>query len=195
MLVNRLSLLLTERQLAIKRVVADTHISRNTISNISNNPTANVSTATINRLCQYFSIQPADFFEFVPFDFQYSLDIDTFNPHYFEGTHQLDFLSADITLYISIFENQEKINTVEFSGSIENYGSIQSSANGDEITQIGVVLSPKDRDETDKLSPFIEQSSPSLLTTIKKQIGFLIENQTLNEYPDATLVSQKIKFK
>ena len=53
MLVNRLSLLLTERQLAIKRVVADTHISRNTISNISNNPTANVSTATINRLCQY----------------------------------------------------------------------------------------------------------------------------------------------
>lgn len=67
MLANRLSVLMAERQLSIKQVVQDTGLSRNTISNITNNPESNVSTETIDKLCIYFEIDPSDFFVYSPY--------------------------------------------------------------------------------------------------------------------------------
>ncbi|WP_125705517.1 helix-turn-helix domain-containing protein [Lacticaseibacillus daqingensis] len=72
MLANRLNVLLAERQLSIKDVVTDTGISRNTISNISNSPSANIATDTIDRLCNYLEITPANFFEYSPYLLKYN---------------------------------------------------------------------------------------------------------------------------
>ncbi|CAJ1185226.1 helix-turn-helix domain-containing protein [Companilactobacillus paralimentarius] len=66
MLANKLNVLLAERQLSIKEVVEDTGLSRNSISNISNNVGANISTDTIDILCNYLGITPSDFFEYAP---------------------------------------------------------------------------------------------------------------------------------
>jgi putative transcriptional regulator len=64
MLENRLRILLAERRLKVKQVVEDTGISRSAISNISNNPKANIATKNIDTLCQYFDVTPAEFFEY-----------------------------------------------------------------------------------------------------------------------------------
>lgn len=70
MLANRLSVLLAERQLTIKQVVDETKISRNTISNITNNINSNISTETIDTLCRYLEVTPSDFFSFSPYKFR-----------------------------------------------------------------------------------------------------------------------------
>lgn len=77
MLANRLSVLLAERQLSIKQVVDETGISRNTISNISNNVGANIATETIDSLCRYLNVEPAEFFSYTPYDFSIKLEKET----------------------------------------------------------------------------------------------------------------------
>lgn len=67
MIANKLAVLMAERQLSIKQVVEATNISRNTISNISNNPKANISLETVDNLCMFFGITPSDFFEYSPY--------------------------------------------------------------------------------------------------------------------------------
>lgn len=81
MLANRLNVLLAERQLTNKQVVDDTGISRNTISNIINNPGANISNEIIDTLCNYLEITPGDFFEYAPFliSFEYKVTTPIFS--------------------------------------------------------------------------------------------------------------------
>ena len=68
MLANRLSVLLAERQLTIKKVVNDLGISRSSISNIVNNPQANIATDTIDKICNYLEVTPNDFFAYSPYN-------------------------------------------------------------------------------------------------------------------------------
>lgn len=74
MLANRLSVLMAERQLSIKQVVQDTGLSRNTISNITNNPESNISTETLDKLCIYFEVDPSEFFVFSPYSIELGLN-------------------------------------------------------------------------------------------------------------------------
>lgn len=67
MIANRLNILLAERYLTIKDVIDNTGISRNAISNIVNKPLANISTETIDILCNYLDVTPNEFFEFSPY--------------------------------------------------------------------------------------------------------------------------------
>lgn len=67
MLANRLNVLLAERDLTIKQVTQETGISRNTISNLVNNPFGNISIDTVDVLCNYLSVTPTDFFEYSPY--------------------------------------------------------------------------------------------------------------------------------
>lgn len=69
MLANRLKILLAERDLTIKDTVDKTGISRNTLSNIVNNPYANVSTTNVNKLCNFLDVTPGDFYDYFPWDF------------------------------------------------------------------------------------------------------------------------------
>lgn len=61
MLENRLNILLAERRLKIKDVVTGTGLKRNTISNIVNNPKANISTNSLDLLMQFLKIEPGEF--------------------------------------------------------------------------------------------------------------------------------------
>lgn len=70
MLANRLKILLAERDLSIKDTVKETGISRNTLSNMINNPYANVSTNNINKLCNFLEVIPNDFYDYFPWNFK-----------------------------------------------------------------------------------------------------------------------------
>ena len=72
MLANRLKILLAERDLTIKDTVVYTSISRNTLSNIVNNPFANIATENIDKLCNYLEVSPKDFFDYSGWRFSFS---------------------------------------------------------------------------------------------------------------------------
>lgn len=71
MLANRLKILLAERDLTIKKVIEETGISRNVLSNMINKPFSNVSNANIDRLCNFLEISPSDFWVYTPWLFRY----------------------------------------------------------------------------------------------------------------------------
>lgn len=71
MLANQLGVLLAQRQLTIKQVVEDLEISRSALSNMVNNPKANISTVNIDKLCNYLGVSPSNFFIYAPYSFEF----------------------------------------------------------------------------------------------------------------------------
>ncbi len=63
-----LALLLTERNLKITKVSADTGISRTTLTTLTNNYGQGIQFGTLNTLCNYLNVTPDKFFLYVPFD-------------------------------------------------------------------------------------------------------------------------------
>lgn len=72
MLANRLSVLLAERGLKIPDIIKKTGLSRNTISNLINKPSSNISIDTVDKLCNYLCVEPKDFFIYSPYRFEFS---------------------------------------------------------------------------------------------------------------------------
>lgn len=61
-----LNTLLGQRNLKISKVFADTGISRSTLTKIARNESSMVQLDTIDKLCQYLSVEPKEFFEYIP---------------------------------------------------------------------------------------------------------------------------------
>ncbi len=161
MIRNNLSLLLTERQLRISKLANDTGISRTTLTSLSSNSSKMVQLETINRLCQALKINPNNFFEYVPFDFKYFFDIgDISNPS--EVQHGEPEL-LDSSLIINIYENEQRIDTIEFTGFTQVLNNFDS-------TILDSALHPTNQDELDKLSPYLQQLSISFIEDVKKDI-------------------------
>lgn len=75
MIMNNLAVLLAERQLKITKVANDTHISRTTLTALHKNESKMIQLDTVNTLCKYLETDPGNFFEFVPYDFDFYVDI------------------------------------------------------------------------------------------------------------------------
>lgn len=75
LLANRLKILLAERDLTIKDLMKATGLSRNSLSNMVNNPFANIATDNVDKLCNYLEVAPKDFYDYFPWHFSmgYSL--------------------------------------------------------------------------------------------------------------------------
>ena len=74
MLANRLRALLAEIDLTIKDAMKATGISRSSFSNMVNNPYANISTDNVDKLCNFLSVSPADFYDYIPWRFTYNFE-------------------------------------------------------------------------------------------------------------------------
>lgn len=69
MIRNRLSELLAERKIKISKIASDIpDLSRNTITSVAHNNVKMLQLNTINKLCEYLEVTPADFFEYVDYD-------------------------------------------------------------------------------------------------------------------------------
>lgn len=66
LLANRLKILLAERDLSIKDVVNATGLTRPSISNMVNNPFANISTENVDKLCNYLEVTIGQFYDYLP---------------------------------------------------------------------------------------------------------------------------------
>lgn len=76
MIRNKLASILADRGIKISRAAMELpNISRNTITNTASNNGKMIQLETIDTLCQYLDITPADFFEYLPFDLEFHTDI------------------------------------------------------------------------------------------------------------------------
>lgn len=67
MIKTNLAVLMAERGLKISDVYQDTGISKTTLMAISENSGKGIQYETIDKLCNYFNVTPADFFIYYPF--------------------------------------------------------------------------------------------------------------------------------
>lgn len=126
---NKLASILADRGIKISRAAMELpNISRNTITNTASNNGKMIQLETIDTLCQYLNITPAEFFEYLPFDLEFHTDI-TKNEAY---TDELfDFIKMgpngiNFDFYVNKITYNSKPNTLyEFSGTVEKIGNTE----------------------------------------------------------------------
>ena len=76
MIINKLSVLLAERGLSGAKFAISTKIAQSTISKITSQKSKQIDYKTLNTICNSLSIEPKDFFEYSPYDFEFSSAIE-----------------------------------------------------------------------------------------------------------------------
>lgn len=74
MLANRLKILLAERDLTIKDLMKATGLSRNSLSNMVNNPFATIAIDNVDKLCNYLEVSPKDFYDYSGWRFEFNFN-------------------------------------------------------------------------------------------------------------------------
>ena len=83
MLRNNLARLMVDRGIKTLHLSNETGIARSTITKIANNQSDKIGIDTINKLLGALDVGPSDFFDYIPYDFDFTFDID------FEDTSQI----------------------------------------------------------------------------------------------------------
>ena len=116
MIANKFSVLMAERQLSILDVHKGTGISRSTLTNLVNGRTP--SAATLDKLCLFFHVTPADFYVYSPYELTFTATETHMDGEYKLFTNVLHY--QDETLISTDFfirEVDETHNVVDFSNS------------------------------------------------------------------------------
>lgn len=115
MIFCNLKMLLSARNLKISRVANDTGISRTTLTSLSQNDLKGVQLTTLDTLCQYLEIDPKQFFEYHPFNFEYDLDICWDN----NNSKTLGIDRFDTTLLFNVYSKGVKKDVIKYTGDLE----------------------------------------------------------------------------
>ena len=170
MIRNNLSLILVERQLRISQVSNDTGISRTTLTGLSQNNTKMIQTNIINTLCNYLEITPNVFFEYVPFDFSYSVFMgkDVSDPN------NQNIKEFELEAFLNISKNKEQLGSVSFKGNLLVTGTEHG-------LYYSFELSPSSENNKKTLSPYLKQLSTSFVTDIKNEFIKVATNEIVDK--------------
>ena len=119
MLRNNLAKLMIDRGITATQLFNDTGIARSTISKISNNKTDKINISTVDKLCNYLMVSPADFFDYIPFEISMKAGFDNYDSlSELEEEMQFAFEGWEepVFLIITIFHLGKKL-TIEYQGS------------------------------------------------------------------------------
>lgn len=126
MIRNKLASILADRGIKISRAAMELpNISRNTITNTASNNGKMIQLETIDTLCQYLDITPADFFEYLPFDLEFHTDITknkAMTDEFFDG---IKLKSGDLSFDFYIkktVHNGSSPKLYGFSGTLQKVG-------------------------------------------------------------------------
>lgn len=179
MIRNRLADFIHERDIKIVRLSKETGISRNTITNTASNSSDMLHMNTIDKLCSYLDITPCEFFDYIPFEFEYELSAD--NDIYMEWNSNLSIsektfcLDHDILIDIT----NDKIKS-KYDGRIrlESSNIVDMSVFEENTLIFKIDLSKKDVQEINKIfdnipKAFIKLINKKLTNDIRT---FLLSN-------------------
>lgn len=168
MIRNNLALLMTQKRRRVNELANATGISRNTITSTAQNNGKMIQLSTINKLCQSLDVTPTDFFEYVPFDFDYTFDEGELVPDedYAAGKP----LCYSSSLFINVSENNNRIDSIELQGYTEYEGFYDRNT-----IMLGTDLHPSDLNQLKKLNTYLDKMSVSFVSDIKKDIEKVVE--------------------
>ena len=183
MIRNKLASILADRGIKISRAAMELpNISRNTITNTASNNGKMIQLETIDTLCQYLNITPAEFFEYLPFDLEFHTDI-TKNDAY---TDELfDFIKIDpdginFDFYVNQITYNGKPNTLYgFSGTVEKIGDTEQDQN------IYIKLTNEDNNDFKKVwdNPKFSGFKLQVWNNIKQNIALAINKSMVERFP------------
>lgn len=154
-----LAVLLAERQIKITKVAKETGISRTTLTALSTGRPKGVQFETINTLCRYLGVTPADFFEYAPVDFSFKFSFK-------EDTQKKENSKENVI--------KEIAGTVECSDPIKHdniklNGSITATPrNQSGVYHVFIDIGTLNSHEAELFNYYKEQLSNSLYTELKK---------------------------
>lgn len=109
MIINRLSILLAERNIRANRLAVETGIAQSTLTRITNNRSSQIDYDTLNKICNFFKITPNDFFDYSPFDFEVVL-----------STEEEIKAFGELSVFIQVQKFNSYIGTIELTGKYKN---------------------------------------------------------------------------
>ena len=185
MIINRLSVLLAERNVRANRLAVETGIAPSTLPRINNNRSSQIDYETLNSICNFFKITPNDFFDYSPFDFEVVL-----------STEEEIKASGELTIFIQVQKFNSYICTFEFTGKYKNsedyvpteFASDGTPENFMEVEILEVVF-PDELTSFVKFinnQPLLEDASLSLKmnTEIYKKVEEALKEFTKDYYND-----------
>lgn len=115
MIINRLSELMGERRIKISKLSVDTGIARSTLTPIYYNKSEMIKIDTINKLCKYFQVHVAQFFESTFFDihFEFNKELEENNVYLKrndEGIQEYNFNALSTVTIEDLNSNKEIIH-------------------------------------------------------------------------------------
>lgn len=178
MIRNNLSTLFSERGLKATRVSAETGIARSTLSSLTQNDSKMIQLETINTLCMYLGITHEEFFSYFPYDFEYSLYLNTINIY----TSTSPFDNNDI---LGIFNFDFYISVISKDGK-RTYSAEGLSKHELDLTSSNPDLSISYKIDDEEFNMFwVKQLPTSFKTDISKQM-----NEFINKEIKAQIIAQ-----
>ncbi|WCG32793.1 helix-turn-helix transcriptional regulator [Enterococcus dispar] len=151
MIRNRLAVLLAERQLKISKVSSITKISRTTLTSLAQNDSKMVQLETVNTLCMYLRIPVSDFFEYIPYNLDYYIDVS----NVFKYDPREEPMTFDIEAYINV-QGESDSFTLDYVGELIDY----------KIDMFEMSLKPADKTQGEKAKKFFDSLPDSFVAQI-----------------------------
>lgn len=173
MIINKLSVLLAERGLSGAKFAISTKIAQSTISKITSQKSKQIDYKTLNTICNSLSIEPKDFFEYSPYDFEFSSAIEENRYSVFVSTTEygknLNIYEYDFSFKFTCNDNTD--SEFDYEDIIKNKFQVHKLS-----VHYGLNLKEDTIIEFDKLSVplrtnFIEELE-SFLSTLLGEISF-----------------------
>lgn len=170
MLRNNLAKLMIDRGVTATQLFNDTGIARSTISKISNNNTDKISMSTIDKICNYLHVTPADFFDFIPFEFDVKVLFEKFDSYeeleeYFKQF--FNYKSKALFEVILNVHTQGQRQSIFFNGSVkvESIGGVSVL-----LSDVTFSLSPKSENSIEIVNKMPIQFQADILEKIKSEM-------------------------
>lgn len=176
MLRNNLARLMVDRGIKTLHLSNETGIARSTITKIANNQSDKIGIDTINKLLGALDVGPSDFFDYIPYDFDFTFDVD------FEDASQSQEIPEEgwqwgtypAYAFLKVYRNGSKIKTIEYYGSFDE----EPIHNGYDMTlkpHIDLKLSKNTKDYKDNIK-FLATIPVHFQTDIKNILELKISN-------------------
>lgn len=159
MIESNLSVLLAERNLRISKVSSDTGISRTTLTALCNDYTGGIKFDTLDVLCKYLKIEPAEFFNFTPYEYNISLkdedgmlvneDIIEFTYHFNLNVIKDNCSWTNDVAGFAVIDKEKTVSTINCFFEIENDDSFESEKAFEHLEQMVNEMSQRQRKELD----------------------------------------------
>lgn len=198
MLRNRLASLLADRGIKISRAATELpNLSRNTITNTASNTGKMIQLEIINALCQYLGVTPNEFFEYLPFDVDISINSD--NELIINEPDEEVFIGTIRPFYLNLYIRKKSTNqasgitskTFELSIISEKPININADDNRNLVPSTGIGLTvmlgnppekanyEKQKEEFDKF--WNDELTPGFQQDIRSQIISETSKYMVNE--------------